>query len=669
MKDAKKDSTAYSFKQLIKLNRDKYFKEKKIENKKDIATKFICDPDVSYDLLNGYISKYQTLKSERSPIYNSLEIFYEQLRYSLPPEKNKIFFEFMKTVNPNIKKSYEYLAANNPIKNFNDIYMKYSSFYNSYNNKDGQDKLLQILNEIDAYIDEMIKVYSINLGGYYFPPMEEYPIYAYNFYSFLFYKTIKKFRQKKITQPFSNNKNDSPQYTIDEWIKINYNIASFFFDVHEIFEKFNEKNITQDLLALKIIFFFFKSFECSRKYLNIKRGQFIKIINCIYSEKINSDILDRFEFYRENEDIPLKKEDWDSIRINETLYIKFPYDVSVKIKHFRKDILLLNNNQLMDVLMLHEIDFLNIDGLIQSSIIKYNEKIENYSKKLLKIILSSNLYINNFVKHDKRFQLKKDKNKKLLESIFNGPNSELIFEEIWNNVYFLPFIDNELSGFNSRNQYSVFINKIYQFNEDTTFQKIIPFYHSDINSLFHEFTHNFALLLAANLGEDNFETIKIENDQELIKLQNEYSIKYNQNSYTYTIFDNFGDLMEVELYGIRPRKYKTYSGLFCLYPDSYNLSPDYFKKVCVELYNYNPNPNNNQKKEEKNNSQENNLEEIIKMLMESEIAKLLKEYFHLDAKNVNESFTEDGKPRYINNYMINEEFSVETNYCDKLDNL
>ena len=91
--------------------------------------------------------------------------------------------------------------------------------------------------------------------------------------------------------------------------------------------------------------------------------------------------------------------------------------------------------------------------------------------------------------------------------------------------------------------------------------------------------------------------------------------------------------------------------------------------MCVELYNYNPNPNNNQKKEEKNNSQENNLEEIIKMLMESEIAKLLKEYFHLDAKNVNESFTEDGKPRYINNYMINEEFSVETNYCDKLDNL
>ena len=48
----------------------------------------------------------------------------------------------------------------------------------------------------------MIIVYNIDLGSYYFPPMEEYPIYAYNFYSFLFFKTLKKFREKKISQPF-----------------------------------------------------------------------------------------------------------------------------------------------------------------------------------------------------------------------------------------------------------------------------------------------------------------------------------------------------------------------------------------------------------------------------------------------------------------------------------
>ena len=670
MKNENINSNAYSFKQLIKITKDNYFKEKEMEKKEEIAVKFICDPDVSYNLLNEYISKYQTSNSDLSSIYDSLETFYEVLQYSLPTEKNKIFLEFVKKVNPKkVNKSFEYLATKSPIKIFNDIYMKYSSFLNSKKNKDTKDKLLKILNDINAYIDEMIIVYNIDLGSYYFPPMEEYPIYAYNFYSFLFFKTLKKFREKKISQPFVNNKNVSKKYTNDEWIAINYNIAIFFNDVHEIFAKFDEKNISQDLLALKIIFFYFKCFEQSRNFLDAGHTQFKKVINCIYSEKINSDILDRFEFYRENEDIPVIKEEWDSIRINEALYIKFPSEKAIKIKHFKKDILSLDDENLLSALMSNdEIDYLNLDGLIQSSITKYNEKIENYSKKLLKIIFSSELYINNFVKHDKRFNLQNDEKKKLLESIFKGTNSELIFEEIWNNIFFLPFIEDELCGFNSRNQYSIFINKKYQYKKNTTFQKIIPLYHSVINSLFHEFTHNIALILAANFGIDNYETIIIKDDQELINLQLEYSSKYNQNSYAYSKFDDFGNLMEVELYGIRPRKYKTYSGLFCLDFNSYYLSPDDFKMMCVGLYNYKP--NQNQKEQEKNNSQNDNLEEIIQRLMDSEIAKILKEYFHFDTKNINESFTEDGKPReYNDNFMINEEYSVDIDYCDKLDNL
>ena len=49
---------------------------------------------------------------------------------------------------------------------------------------------------------------------------------------------------------------------------------------------------------------------------------------------------------------------------------------------------------------------------------------------------------------------------------------------------------------------------------------------------------------------------------------------------------------------------------------------------------------------------------------------LLKEYFPFDTKNKNEIFTEYGKPRqYNDNFMINEEYSIITDYCDKLDNL
>ena len=117
----------------------------------------------------------------------------------------------------------------------------------------------------------------------------------------------------------------------------------------------------------------------------------------------------------------------------------------------------------------------------------HNEKIENYSKKLLKSIFSSNIYRNNFLKYDKRFNLQNKEKIDLLESIFQGENSQEIFEEQWNNIFFLPFLDKELSGFNSKNQFSIFINSTYEYEQNTTFQKIIPQYHCAINTLYHEF--------------------------------------------------------------------------------------------------------------------------------------------------------------------------------------
>ena len=665
MNNTKQKSIAYSFNQLINITRKKYFSEKDVGKKEEIANIFICDPDVSFDVLNRYYDLYIKQSYDISTIYDCLENFYGILQYSLPSEKNIKFFELMKRINPkNINKSYEYLATKNPINNFKDIYAKYSLFLNLYKNKMPKEQILNILTNIYDYIDEMLKVYNTNLGEYYFPPMKEYPIYAYNFYSFLFYKTLKKFKTKTITQPFKNNKNLSPTYTDDEWIKINYQIALFFDAVHLIFEKFNEKNISKDLMALKIIFFFFKCCEHTRKFiLGIK---FWKYINCIYCEPISSDILNRFEFYRENEDIPLKKEDWDSIRINEILYVKFPEEASVKIKHFKNDILSLDDNLLLTVLKSHDIDNLNIDGLVQSSFIKYNEYIENYSKKLLKKIFSSKIYINNFLKHDKRFNSQNKEKKELLESIFQGENSKEIFEEIWNNIFFLPFIDTELAGFNSRNQYSIFINPKYQYEDNLTFQKIIPRYHCEINALYHEFTHNIVLLLAANLENNDFETVLIDEDNYLINLQNIYSEIYKQHNKKYDKFDDFGDLMEVELYGIRPRKFRTFSGLFCLNPDSYELDSDTFKEICVGLYNY----DEDNKSEEKNINKKYNFGEIMQNLLNSEIAELLKKYFIFDSKNRNETFTEDGKPRHYNdNFLINEEYSINTDYCDKLDNL
>ena len=54
--------------------------------------------------------------------------------------------------------------------------------------------------------------------------------------------------------------------------------------------------------------------------------------------------------------------------------------------------------------------------------------------------------------------------------------------------------------------------------------------------------------------------------------------------------------------------------------------------------------------------------------MNSEIAKLLMEHFKVDDKNGNETYIEDGKPREISfNSMLNEEYSINIDYCDKFD--
>lgn len=228
----------------------------------------------------------------------------------------------------------------------------------------------------------MTQVYNKDLQKYYFPPMEEYPIYVYNFYSFLFYKTLKKFKDKKIVEPFNSNKKNISQYTDMEKKMMNYLIGLFFQDANKIFLKFNYENIQKDLKALKIIFFYFQNFEYLKNYSSF-RDIFLKIINCIDSEPITGDILKRFKFFRKNSKIFLTEKEWNSIGINEIVYIDNNPIYPVKIKHFKKDILNLNNIPLLNSLLSHSIDDLNIDGLIQNSIIKFDDKIEGYTKKVI----------------------------------------------------------------------------------------------------------------------------------------------------------------------------------------------------------------------------------------------------------------------------------------------
>lgn len=72
MEQITQKSISFSFNQLINLTRKKYFSETD-EKKEDIANNFICDPDVSFSVLNRYYEMYITKKTEDSIIYDSLE--------------------------------------------------------------------------------------------------------------------------------------------------------------------------------------------------------------------------------------------------------------------------------------------------------------------------------------------------------------------------------------------------------------------------------------------------------------------------------------------------------------------------------------------------------------------------------------------------------------------
>ena len=235
---------------------------------------------------------------------------------------------------------------------------------------------------------------------------------------------------------------------------------------------------------------------------------------------------------------------------------------------------------------------------------------------------------------------------------------------------FYSFLIEGFYSLNSREQYSIFINSNPKFNYNISFQNIIPIYHSQFNNLLHEFTNKISLVIAANLEYYNFEKLEIKEGielKELLDLQNNYFKKYNQNNKIYNYFNDLGNLIEVEMYGIRPRKFKTFSGLFCLDCDSYAFGENAFREKCVELYNFNSSINIYEKSDEHSEKESNNkIKDILKKLLDSDIAKLLSEYFYIDENLKNESFVEDDKPREFNS-LYNEEFTIDIDYCDKLD--
>ena len=697
--------TAYSFSQLIEKTRAEYYKSNTIEEKEKILQNYIIDGNLSKNYLESLISVNKAKSKsnmEKEGAINDISSYLENLIYSLDKKQLEDIISHLnnKFKNQTTSEKINFFLNNKPDENIKKIFGIYNKIDKPEINND-------LIDEVDQYLDNMTKnIYDINLDNYYFPPLPQFPTYSYNYYSYKILQVLNKFKLNKIKIKFkvdkksSTNRESKSEYKQYEnqdrkWMMY-IQINTFCKDIMTLLDKFNYNNIQNAMKILKIITFQLILFENSRNYLEL-REDFLKIIKCLNSEAVTNDILDKYEFYRKKESEPVCKEDWDKISINEELEIKKPFNITVTIKHFNKNILNLEFIEFFYAIMYPKVEYLNIDGLINYSVIKHNDEIETYSKNLLKYIFSSNKYKKYFKKYDDRFDLKSEeeleemseedktnlrKNIKIFESVFNGPNKDRIFDEIWDNIFFIPFFG-DLSGFNTRNQYSIFVNSKANFHFESSSNRLFPRMHNEINILVHEFSHNIVLLLAANIGENNIETEIIDKDEELIKLQKKYINIYNQNVQIYNEFDDYGDLIEVMFYGIKPNKYKTFSALFCLIKDSYDLEDEQFRNNCADLYNYNGVLNDKkyikliiESKTEKDaiktlkDIQLTDIEILLIKVLNSNFLKLALKSFKLNDYFINDTFEEGGKAR-LNIYSLfsNDEYYVERNYCDKLDNL
>ena len=684
------DSTAYSFEQLIDKFRANFSAAKEITEKENIIYNYIIDSQLSENFLKELISDYSKKTNDINTIQETVLSYFNNLVYSLNCQQIKNIINIMKK---NYKiciesEKYNYLMTHDPITTFQEI----PKIYNSIRIIDSLETKIQ---NIDEYLKKMSQViYDIELDNYYFPPLPQQPIYSYNYYLFKIFNILNKFKKKRIKQIFEENYNKNEEKfenynDINDKCVIYEELDLFFSDTACLFKKLNLNNIDRDIKILKIITFHLNLIEHSRDYL-IRRNNFLQTIQCLNSNPINNKICDICKLYRKNSENLIPKDEWEKIGFNEEITIKIREQINTKIKHFNENILEYNTILLKEALKYPKIENLNIDGLLNHSFIKYNNEIENYTKELLKYILASNKYINIFIRNDNSFDLNNDEtdksninknSKKILESMFRGPNKDKIFEELWSNTFCVPFYEN-LSGFNNRTQYSIFLNTQSNFRYDSSPKEIICKMHSEINTIIHEISHNLVLLLAANIGSCNYETKIISQDQRLKELQNTYKNIYHQDYHIYDEFSDFGDLVEVELYGIKPSKFKTFSALFCLDKNSYDLKDEEFRKICANLYKYDGLLDNAQKVEEIikakeesdiikifNNNNIKDIEKILIRLLKSEFITLACSSFNLKGKLANDFYDSEKARSHNYSLLYNVEYSINRNYCDKLDNL
>ena len=390
------------------------------------------------------------------------------------------------------------------------------------------------------------------------------------------------------------------------------------------------------------------------------------VITSMGSSPITEQILDKYNIFKKTQNKKIEKKDWDLIGFDETVMVEINKlkIIPCKIKHFNNKLLELDYINMINNINKRDPNYLNMEGFLKNNYIQFEPEVEAYLKSFLINIFSSDLFITNFKKYDLRFKndIKKDK---IIENIFKGEYKTEIFDEFYNNMLFIPFpLSMAITRFSNKGYYTTNINSMNGIGENKNPLKIIPYIHSSLNDIYHEIANNIFLLIAANLDSLDYETINYtDTNNELVNLQKTNKILYNVEYDIINVFSDFGDLMEISLYGIKPYVFKAYSSLFFLDINSLKYSINEFRASYIKFYNYKGTVRNDTINEYSHHNIINDEENSkILNLFNSQFWKIITKYFPLEDEIRNETFTNENRTRFINE-INNMEVSTSRRKC------
>ena len=336
---------------------------------------------------------------------------------------------------------------------------------------------------------------------------------------------------------------------------------NFFEEIFNLISK--EENHQENILKIQIFLFYLYCYEEQRKPYD--KIALKNICDVLATSTINEEILNRCEI-SDTTGKKITKDEWKNVKNEQKVNVKINKEIieNVKIKYFNTKILSLDDDNLKEILKIkdndYDIKYLSIYGYKVNSTLYKSPEIEKIIKQYLFDLISSNIIKEGFQKFDLRF----DHNKQIYP--FQGFYKNEIFDEIWNNIIPVPFIYKYTCAKTERTDYKIFLDLMP--SDDITNPQKINILFTKLNDLYHEIFHIISILYAANAEEykdDEYGTLDLfyyGKSNEIMDIINKYANEYSSEVQIEYELTDMGDIMEIYLFGIKPREINLYAFIY-----------------------------------------------------------------------------------------------------------